>query len=927
MTHRLKRKVKDYLKEKDSDAFSIRTGRTAGTMDGVVDDGGSVTSKEPTVPIKLEREMAVEEDTVAQEITKPESPTKPASWLGSWRGKSALPTQIQAVEEPVIEAQGGNTGDMKEPVARGEAVLPSNGHADEPSQAISKSSSVRTENVEVYKADQEVLGTADTSKPVMDNSAETNGTSWFGTWRTKPTITAPERHRHPGQTETLEDVLTAAPSNSGSHPKPGSVDTSAVAQWEGYTVPPLETTKTTTYTNSEGAKPASWFGTWRSRPQIQTPADHDMSVPGVDLPTTDIDPEPAQIAPVPIATPESAPAEAPAEPPKVTAESWVTSWLWRQTRTDTPHAHDLESHATPPGTSSGPPQHASWWDFGAWWATPENYDLSEKQPSSSPPKAVGVPVNPLLRNLPETSESWTQFFRGYRPREGSGTRVDEEGNEVMDIPVLDEYGNPTSSPPPTMTMTPVKDSRSRAPSAPATPRIASPMPATAQVVQKKPSPPMADVRSRAASTASQKPPPPTVPPPPNHVLPDFDVCFPTPKPSRGLRRQISSMLHGGAQHSHGRPVRCAPPLGLKRAVCIGVHGYFPHPAVRSVLGQPTGTSVKFATMAAGAVQRWFDTNDPGTELHIEKIALEGEGLVHTRLETLWNLLLQHVDVVQNSDILYIAAHSQGSPVAIQLLARLIEEGYIRDGAKVGVLCMAGIHMGPFRELGEMYLTKTYNALERGAARELYEFQDTGGRVSRKYQEALRVVLASGAKMCLVGSLDDQLVPLYSAVFSHLSHPAIYRAVFVDGQIYAPFLARLIGFAMRMRNAGGKDHSLIMEISSALAGSLLGGKGHSRLYHEEAVYDLALRCTLETTTAAPVAPKVTPFHAEKRKENPFALPFAMRGIIDDPMVSREASFSEEVDKLRGEFEAWKPSTKPLKDLKYRLEPIQSTEDQG
>ncbi|ODQ56318.1 hypothetical protein SAICODRAFT_87028 [Saitoella complicata NRRL Y-17804] len=479
-------------------------------------------------------------------------------------------------------------------------------------------------------------------------------------------------------------------------------------------------------------------------------------------------------------------------------------------------------------------------------------------------------------------------------------------------------------------MTPVKDtsSRSRAPSAPVTPRIASPMPSTAQVAQKKPSPPMAEVRSRASSTASQKPPPLTVPAPPNHVLPEFDVCFPPPKPSRGLRRQISSMLHGhGGAGSTGRPVRCALPTGMKRAVCIGVHGYFPHPAVRSVLGQPTGTSVKFATMAAEAVKRWFDTNNPGTELQIEKIALEGEGLVHTRLETLWKLLLQYVDIVQTADLLFIAAHSQGSPVAIQLLARLVEEGYIRDGARVGVLCMAGIHMGPFRELGEMYLTKTYNALERGAARELYEFQDTGGRVSRRYQEALRVVLASGAKMCLVGSLDDQLVPLYSAVFSHLSHPSIYRAVFVDGQIYAPFLARLIGFAMRMRNAGGKDHSLIMEISSALAGSLLGGKGHSRLYHEEAVYDLALRYTLETTTAAPVAPKVTPFHAEKRKENPFALPFAMRGIIDDPMVSREASFSEEVDKLRGEFEAWKPSTKPLKDLKYRLEPIQSTEDQG
>jgi len=34
---------------------------------------------------------------------------------------------------------------------------------------------------------------------------------------------------------------------------------------------------------------------------------------------------------------------------------------------------------------------------------------------------------------------------------------------------------------------------------------------------------------------------------------------------------------------------------VRRVVCIGVHGWFPHPRLKSVLGEPTGTSVKFAS--------------------------------------------------------------------------------------------------------------------------------------------------------------------------------------------------------------------------------------------------------------------------------------------------------------------------------------------
>lgn len=89
----------------------------------------------------------------------------------------------------------------------------------------------------------------------------------------------------------------------------------------------------------------------------------------------------------------------------------------------------------------------------------------------------------------------------------------------------------------------------------------------------------------------------------------------------------------------------------------------------------------------------------------------------------------------------------------------------------------------------------------------------------------------------MGSIDDQLVPMESSLYGPLSHPYIYRAVFIDGRIHAPdFIAHLVGFALKLRNLGISDHGLIRELSVPLAGSLYSGEGHSRLYDDGQVYE-------------------------------------------------------------------------------------------
>jgi len=186
------------------------------------------------------------------------------------------------------------------------------------------------------------------------------------------------------------------------------------------------------------------------------------------------------------------------------------------------------------------------------------------------------------------------------------------------------------------------------------------------------------------------------------------------------------------------------------------------------------------------------------------------------------------------------------------------------------------------------------------------------------------------------------------------------------------MTHLVAFALKLRNLGISDHGLIRELSIPLAGSLYGD-GHSRIYNDEEVYRLSLQFALETTDIDPktvirpsgtvetigdsrssgeqrrsqggipastvvansirrgsfsaaaqpgVAPYITAYEASVSgvNSNPFYLPWAMRGILEEDLVKRE--MQDEVTELIRLFDDWKPTTKPLKDVKFRLEAVKS-----
>lgn len=241
---------------------------------------------------------------------------------------------------------------------------------------------------------------------------------------------------------------------------------------------------------------------------------------------------------------------------------------------------------------------------------------------------------------------------------------------------------------------------------------------------------------------------------PNQVLPSFEETY-AYEASPSILQSLGRFLHyvKGPETRHVNRLR--DPVHVKRALAIGVHGYFPAPFIRSVLGQPTGTSIRFSNMAADAIRKYTESH--GYSCDIEKIALEGEGRITERVDLLWKLLLNWMEEIRKADFIMVACHSQGVPVAIMLVAKLIHFGCL-DAKRVGICAMAGVNLGPFPD----YRSRWIN----GSAGELFEFALPYSKVSKEYEAALKCALDFGVRISYIGSIDDQLVSL--EVRTHMS---------------------------------------------------------------------------------------------------------------------------------------------------------------
>ncbi|PVI04756.1 hypothetical protein DM02DRAFT_611360 [Periconia macrospinosa] len=635
---------------------------------------------------------------------------------------------------------------------------------------------------------------------------------------------------------------------------------------------------------------SSWFWLWSSTQNTQ-PNPESAPAPAPTSITTNDEPSPKgdglsesirEVQPPqqqePVTEPPPQPTDKVAETDQTTKSSGWAFWFKDKPKVETKGTEESsQKHVGEVAVSDTPSQ-----------SNPEPAQFNEQgEPPKDAPKENPPPV---------AEESLTKrSFRSLRGRPRAKTTKE----------------TPTITPSSSNTGTPSKTSPTHSPTRPET----APAPQSAP---------------KSASKAKQEP--------PNLVLPEFSNTYRmVQQPS--FWKQLRQYFLGGEPvmpHLHINP---APPR-IKKAVAIGVHGFFPAAIFQKVIGQPKGTSIRFSNAAAAAIKEWCELR--GYEPEIEQIALEGEGFIADRVKTLWKLLLNWIEHIKQADFILVACHSQGVPVAIMLVAKLIQFGCV-NATRIGICAMAGVNMGPFVEYKTKYFGPT--------AAELFEFGNPKSLVSQMYLAALDEILRFGVRILYVGSIDDQLVSLESSTFSTLSHPYIYRAVFVDGRIHAPdFVTHLVGFTLKMRNLGLPDHGLIRELSPALAGSLYGGEGHSRVYEDPSVYILAVQHALETTSL-PVTPaqsrqnvaasfaginipvpgaKADPSNLYKLRVkdyseggagvNPFFLPWAMRGLLEEDFVKKE--LGKEVEDLLNMFEDWKPTGKQLKDVKFRLEGVRS-----
>lgn len=419
--------------------------------------------------------------------------------------------------------------------------------------------------------------------------------------------------------------------------------------------------------------------------------------------------------------------------------------------------------------------------------------------------------------------------------------------------------------------------------------------------------------------------------------------------------------------------KTGPLVKIKKILIVGVHGFFPTRMIRPIIGSPKGTSLKFASEAEKAVIRYCIENDliDERETHnvsIQKIALEKEGKIFDRVNFFLQIMTKWADELNDADFIFIAAHSQGCVVSVILFARLIQLGILKNPLlkRIGLLGMAGVNNGPFYSMDKTFFMKAYSAIEHDSLLELFELTKFDSAQSMAYKEAMQIIINANVKICFIGSINDQLVPLYSALASHVFHPNIYRACYIDHSSRTPeFIKRLVSVCCQLQNLGYFDNNVIKELSAVLAGPFTGG-GHSKIYNDGKVYDLGLKFALDTDDlvipCVPLAQATAPvqiadvaydevvrrpdtnqifikeFNIGKIGTNPFVLPWCLRGlifnieknwpdvaphIITDGNSPNYKSGAQELDGLYELFDKWKPDTKLLKDLKFRLNGIRAS----
>jgi triacylglycerol esterase/lipase EstA (alpha/beta hydrolase family) len=125
---------------------------------------------------------------------------------------------------------------------------------------------------------------------------------------------------------------------------------------------------------------------------------------------------------------------------------------------------------------------------------------------------------------------------------------------------------------------------------------------------------------------------------------------------------------------------------------VGTHGWFPNKLLNKIVGEPRGTSQLLIEKTLNSLQAYQKQHN--MESDIKYIALQGQGKVQERVDSYYSTIVkdkEYMKILQQSDQIICASHSQGFIVSTLLLKKLLQNKIINNTTRIGSLLLAGIN--------------------------------------------------------------------------------------------------------------------------------------------------------------------------------------------------------------------------------------------
>lgn len=367
----------------------------------------------------------------------------------------------------------------------------------------------------------------------------------------------------------------------------------------------------------------------------------------------------------------------------------------------------------------------------------------------------------------------------------------------------------------------------------------------------------------------------------------------------------------------------------KKVIVVCFHGFLPQKIVKNVIGEPTGTSEQMSKVAINELKRWSDINN--IDIDINVINLEGHGKIFEQVNGCLSILENWMDAISGCDYFLGISSSHCVPLSIHVLAKLITSGSLENVAKMGLIALSGLSLGPISEVESKISTRGSVGQDNDIISELFDLEDPDSLQSRELVRNMRILIKQNFKITFLGSLNDCFSPLYSSLALHLNHPNIYRALYVDGKDHQPdFLISLFNLVLTLRNLGYPDHGFLIELSDFFKGQI-GEGGHCKLVHNKYGYRIGIHNMLNTSNlfyAQPLAEEMT--NIKEYNTNSYHIPWCLRGFLEElEKIQKHFDVPQIIEQLFEEFKSWDPESQRKKDLKYCMQAFENVlnEDLG